>query len=103
VGLREPDELEMRRSLVSSLGHASGGKGLRCKPSYEQAGMTIYAGPMTDSRPTVRESEDVAEQANETAARRARDRALSMSERLERVHQLCAQLARLDPVRPKQR
>jgi hypothetical protein len=25
-----------------------------------------------------------------------------MSERLERVHQLCAQLARLEPVRPKQ-
>ena len=34
-------------------------------------------------------------------ARRERDRALSMGERLERVHQLCAQLARLAPVRPK--
>lgn len=64
--------------------------------------MTIYAGRMTDSRRAAHESEDVAEQQKAIAARRARDRALSMSERLERVHQLCAQVARLEPVRPKQ-
>jgi hypothetical protein len=65
--------------------------------------MTIYAGPMTDSRRSVHEHEDISEQLRATGARRERDRALSMSERLERVHQLCAQLARLKPVRPKQR
>ena len=65
--------------------------------------MTIYAGRMTDRRRVAHESEDVAEQVKAAAARRARDRALSMGERLERVHQLCAQLARLEPVRPKQR
>jgi hypothetical protein len=37
-----------------------------------------------------------------TAARRQRDRELTMSERLERVHRLCAQLATLRPIRPKQ-
>jgi len=65
--------------------------------------MTIYAGRMTDSRQAAHEFEDMAEQREAAAARRERDRALSMSERLERVHQLCAQLARLQPVRPKQR
>ena len=64
--------------------------------------MTIYAGHMTDSRRVTHEFEDIAEQVKTAAVRRARDRALSMSERLERVHQLCAQLARLEPVRPKQ-
>ncbi|MHB8659069.1 MAG: hypothetical protein ACYC91_14135 [Solirubrobacteraceae bacterium] len=34
------------------------------------------------------------------AARRERDRQLSMSERLEKVHQLCAQLSELKPVGP---
>jgi hypothetical protein len=34
------------------------------------------------------------------AARRRRDRELTMSERLERVHQLCAQLAALRPIPP---
>ena len=65
--------------------------------------MNIYAGRMTESRTAAQEREEAAEQLNATAARRARDCALSMSERLERVHQLCAQLARLGPVRPKQR
>jgi hypothetical protein len=65
--------------------------------------MTIYAERMTDSRSATRESEDITERRKATAARQARDRALPMSERLERVHQLCAQLARLQPVRPKQR
>jgi hypothetical protein len=64
--------------------------------------MTIYAGPMTDSVRAADEAEDIAQRQKATAARRARDRALSMSERLERVHQLCAQMARLQPVRPKQ-
>lgn len=63
--------------------------------------MSIYAGAMTDSQPADRAREDVAEQLKESAARRQRDRALSMSERLERVHELCAQLARLEPLRPK--
>jgi hypothetical protein len=58
---------------------------------------------MSESDAPTRESEDLAEQLQADAARRARDRALSMSERLERVHQLCAQLARLEPFRPKQR
>ena len=65
--------------------------------------MTNYADRMTDGSRAAHPSEDLAEQRKTTAARRARDRALSMSERLERVHQLCAQLARLQPVRPKQR
>lgn len=64
--------------------------------------MTIYAGHMTDSRRVTHEFDDITEQREAAAARRARDRALSMSERLERVHRLCAQLARLQPVRPKQ-
>lgn len=58
---------------------------------------------MADSGPAEHEREDVSEQREAAAARGARDRALSMSERLERVHQLCAQMARLQPVRPKQR
>jgi hypothetical protein len=58
---------------------------------------------MTDTRRAAHESEAIAEQLKAVATRRARDRALSMSERLERVHELCAQLARLQPVRPKQR
>ena len=58
---------------------------------------------MTDSRRAAQKRGDISEQLEATAARRARDRALSMSDRLERVHQLCAQLARLQPVRPKQR
>lgn len=65
--------------------------------------MTIYAGHMTDSARAADERQDTGEQLKATAARRARDRTLSMSERLERVHQLCAQLARLEPVRPKPR
>jgi hypothetical protein len=32
------------------------------------------------------------------AARRRRDRELSMAERLERVHELCAQMSRLAPI-----
>ena len=38
-------------------------------------------------------------QAAGEAARRDRDRQLTMSERLERVHRLCAQMASLAPVR----
>jgi hypothetical protein len=37
------------------------------------------------------------------AARRRRDRELTMSQRLERVHRLCAQLASLEPIRTKRR
>lgn len=63
--------------------------------------MSIYAGAMSDSQQADRQREEVAEQLKASAARRERDRALSMSERLERVHELCAQLARLEPLRPK--
>ena len=35
------------------------------------------------------------------AARRARDRQLTMSERLERVHRLCAQMASLTRIRQR--
>ncbi len=63
--------------------------------------MSIYAGRMTDSRRAEPWREDVAEQRHASAARRERNRALTMSERLERVHQLCAQLAKLEAVRPK--
>lgn len=37
-------------------------------------------------------------EAEAARARAQRDAELTMSERLERVHQLCAQLARLEPV-----
>jgi len=52
-------------------------------------------------RPTQRaESEPrLPSQAAGEAARRERDRQLTMSERLERVHRLCAQMASLAPVR----
>jgi hypothetical protein len=38
-------------------------------------------------------------QAAGEAARRERDRQLTMSQRLERVHRLCAQMASLTPIR----
>jgi hypothetical protein len=38
-------------------------------------------------------------QAASEAARRARDRHLTMSERLERVHGICAQMASVTPIR----
>jgi hypothetical protein len=38
-------------------------------------------------------------QAAGEAARRVRDRQLTMSERLERVHLLCAQMASITPIR----
>jgi hypothetical protein len=34
-------------------------------------------------------------------ARRRRDRELTMSERLQRLHHLCAQLARVRPIKAK--
>lgn len=56
--------------------------------------MTIYAEGM---RPTeLAETEaGLPSQAAGEAARRERDRQLTMSERLERVHRLCAQMASL--------
>ena len=42
----------------------------------------------------------VAEQERARRARAERDRALSSSERLERLHRLCAQLATITPARP---
>src|SRR5262249_55934220 len=67
----------------------------------EETPMSIYADQMTDSQQADGQRDDVTEQLRAETARAVRDRALSMSERLERVHQLCAQLARLEPVRPK--
>ncbi len=65
--------------------------------------MSIYADPMSDSQRVEHQPKYVPEQPKASTARRERDRALSMSERLERVHRLCAQLARLQPVRPNRR
>lgn len=47
------------------------------------------------------EQEDLEEFRHAKAMRRERDLAMTMSERLEALHRLCAQLARLEPVRPK--
>jgi hypothetical protein len=61
--------------------------------------MTIYAPSVKKAQPTTpapTRNTHVAE-----AARRRRDRDLTMAERLERAHQLCAQLASLRPVRSK--
>ena len=60
--------------------------------------MTNYADTVT---PTQRSTDEVRlpSQAAGEAGRRARDRHLSMSERLERVHRLCAQMASLRQIR----
>ncbi len=62
--------------------------------------MTNYADTM---RPRQRGERDVRlpSQAAGEAARRARDRQLTMSERLERVHRLCAQMASLTQIRQR--
>jgi hypothetical protein len=60
--------------------------------------MSNYAATMTPTRHEHREGPLPSQAAGE-AARRARDRELTMSERLERVHRLCAQMAGLTPVR----
>jgi hypothetical protein len=54
---------------------------------------------MTDSPRAESQHAQDAEQLKARAERRKRDRALTMSARLERVHHLCAQLAQLEPVR----
>jgi hypothetical protein len=51
---------------------------------------------MRASDPSDETAQPTAEPAQ--TARRDRDRQLAMSERLERVHQLCAQLAKLKPL-----
>jgi hypothetical protein len=45
----------------------------------------------------------VAEQEQARRARAARDDRLTLSERLERLHRLCAQLATMTPARPPER
>ncbi len=61
--------------------------------------MTIYAHrTMTPTQRTETEARRPSQAAGE-AARRERDRRLSMNERLERVHRMCAQMARLKPIR----
>ena len=63
--------------------------------------MTIYAEPMSSTQRTEREVRLPSQAAGE-AARRTRDRQLTMSERLERVHRLCAQMAGLAQI-PRRR
>jgi hypothetical protein len=63
--------------------------------------MSVYSDVVPEMRSPG--SEARAPRLGAQAARRERDRQLSMSERLERVHALCAQLARLSPVAPKPR
>jgi hypothetical protein len=66
--------------------------------NWKGRAVTIYAeGTMTPTQRTETETRLPSQAAGE-AARRERDRQLSMSERLERVHRLCAQMARLRPV-----
>ena len=60
--------------------------------------MTNYAATMRSTQRAKREMRLPSQAAGE-AARRARDRQLTMSERLERVHRLCAQMAGLTPIR----
>jgi hypothetical protein len=63
--------------------------------------VTNYAATMS-STPRAERELRLPSQAAATAARRARDRQLTMSERLERVHRLCAQMAGLTPI-PRRR
>jgi len=65
--------------------------------------MTIYAPSVENAKfsPGMREQVPDVPLADE--ARRRRDRDLTMAERLERAHRLCAQLARLRPVDRKPR
>ena len=58
---------------------------------------------MSEGPHDAHDREENAEHLKAAAARWSRDRELPMSDRLERVHQLCAQLARLEPVRSKSR
>jgi hypothetical protein len=60
--------------------------------------VTNYADTMRPTWHAEREARLPSQAAGE-AARRARDRQLTMSERLERVHRLCTQMASLEPVR----
>ncbi len=60
--------------------------------------MTNYAETMTPTPRAGRELPLPSQAAGE-AARRTRDRQLTMSERLERVHRLCAQMAGLTQTR----
>jgi hypothetical protein len=59
--------------------------------------MTFYAEIMQPMQRAEHELRLPSQAAGE-AARRARDRQLAMSERLERVHRLCAQMASLAKV-----
>ena len=62
--------------------------------------MTIYAEHVSPT-PRTRAEPRLPSQAAGEAARRARDRQLTMSERLERVHQLCAQMTNLAKIRQR--
>lgn len=82
-------------------------------------GVTGYCPVMARARPPITNTEDrrgparrpqvdegydpVAEQEHARRARAARDEALTASERLERLHRLCAQLATITLARPPER
>jgi hypothetical protein len=65
---------------------------------WNGAAVTIYPHPMRPMTPAETEAPLPSQAAGE-AARRERDRQLTMSQRLERVHRLCAQMASLTPIR----
>jgi hypothetical protein len=69
-------------------------------PNWKGSAVTNYAEAVRPPQPTERDARLPSQAAGE-AARRARDRQLTMSERLERVHQLCAQMTRLTKVRQR--
>jgi hypothetical protein len=83
----------------------------------EQGTRSQYLGRMADRSTTRSEAvgvdgardaaaepyDPIAEQNEARRARAERDGALSMSERLERLHKLCGQLAAMTPARPRQR
>ena len=64
-------------------------------------GATHYAAYVIDQPDSELPPEELDELREADAARRERDRRLTMSERLEVVHHLCAQLSELRPVGSK--
>jgi hypothetical protein len=93
-------------------GHLGGGRG------GSRPGATGYCPVMASARPPIMNTDDrrgphtpqvddgydpVAEQEQARRARAARDDRLTPSERLERLHRLCAQLATMTSARPPER
>ncbi len=67
------------------------------------AGVTNSAGTGASPDPTVEQYDPIAEQQEAGRARAQRDHALSAAQRLQRLHDLCAQLATMTPARPRDR